>query len=185
MKDLNPAIFILPVTALILAGVCYWFFLKKASNKRNYKFLIVIIFILAFILNLAWELLQGPLYSGFTYNAEHMSFCALASIADAIMVVLLYFALTLIYKNVFWIRELTVKRILLIMLIGGIGAVLAEARHVQAGSWIYNDSMPIIPYTNVGLSPILQFIILPGLIYFLSGYLLKVRDSNGKRAMKF
>ena len=67
------------------------------------------------------------------------------------------------------------------MLIGGIGAVLAEAKYVKAGSWSYNDSMPIIPYTNVGLSPILQFIILPALIYFVSGYLQKITKYSSDR----
>lgn len=174
MKGLNPTIFIIPVIALILVTILYRFFLNKASNKSDYKSLIVKMFILAFVLNLAWELSQGPLYSGFSYNAEQMSFCALASVADAVMVILLYYALTLIYKNPYWIYEFTVLRIILIMLIGGIGAVLTEARYVKAGSWSYTDAMPIIPYTNVGLSPILQFIILPTLIYFLSGYLQKI-----------
>lgn len=178
MNDLNPTIFIIPVTALILVVIFYIFFLTKAKNKSDYKFLIVIIFILAFILNLSWELLHGPLYSGYSYNAEQMSYCALASAADAVMVVLLYFALTLIYKNVFWIRQLTIKRTLVLMLIGGIGAFLSEARHINAESWNYTDSMPIIPFTNVGLSPILQFIILPGLICFLSRYLFKFRACN-------
>lgn len=173
MNDLNPAIFIVPVIALTLAGIFYIFFLKKTTNKSNYKYLIFTIFILAFILNLAWELLQGPLYSGYSFNAQHISFCALASVADAIMVVLLYFFLGLIYKDALWIRNLTVTRVLVIILIGGIGAIVFEARHIMVASWVYADSMPIIPYTDVGLSPILQFMILPGLIYFLSGYLLK------------
>lgn len=181
MNDLNPTIFILPVIALTLVTIFYRFFLNKTTNKSDYKSLIVKIFVIAFILNLAWELLQGPLYLGYSYTSEHMSFCALASVADAVMVVLLYFAFTLIYKNVFWVSELTVPRILLIVLIGGIGAILAEARHVEAGSWSYNNSMPIIPYTNVGLSPILQFIILPTLIYFVSGYLLKITNYSSDR----
>ena len=174
MKGLNPTIFIIPIIALILVTILYRFFLNKATNKSDYKSLIVKMFIIALVLNLAWELSQGPLYSGFSYNAEQMSFCALASIADAVMVILLYYALTLIYKNLHWIYEFTVLRTILIMLIGGIGAVLAEAKYLKAGSWSYNDSMPIIPYTNVGLSPILQFIILPALIYFLSGYFQKI-----------
>ena len=66
-----------------------------------------------------------------------MSYCALASAEDAVMVVLLYFALTLIYKNVFWIRQLTIKRTLVLMLIGGIGAFLSEARHTSGKLNLY------------------------------------------------
>ena len=47
-------------------------------------------------------------------------------------------------------------------------AVLAELRHLSSGSWGYADSMPIIPIINVGISPVLQFMVLPLLIYFLS-----------------
>ena len=178
MNELNLTIFIMPVIALTLVVIFYRFFLNKATNKSNYKYLIFIIFALALVLNLAWELLQGPLYSGYSYNVQNISFCALASVADAIMVLLLYFVLSLIYKDSLWIRKLTVIRILIIVLIGGFGAILFESMHIMVGSWIYADSMPLIPFTNVGLSPILQFIILPGLIYFLSGYLLKVRAGN-------
>lgn len=174
MNDLNPTIFLIPLAALILVGIFYRIFLKKAINKSSYKYLIFTIFILAFLLNLAWELLQGPLYSGYSYNAQHISFCALASVADAIMVILFYFVLGLIFKDALWIRKLTFTRILVLMLVGGTGAFLSEARHVMVGSWVYADSMPIIPFTKVGLSPILQFMILPGLIYYLSTYFFKI-----------
>ena len=43
----------------------------------------------------------------------------------------------------------------------------------KTGNWAYTDSMPIIPIVNVGISPILQFMILPLLIYLLSFYCLK------------
>lgn len=54
------------------------------------------------------------------------------------------------------------------VLIGGAGAVLSEMRHLSLGSWAYDDSMPIIPLVNVGISPVLQFMLLPLLSYKLS-----------------
>jgi hypothetical protein len=54
------------------------------------------------------------------------------------------------------------------MLIGSAGAVLAEIRHLSIGTWSYADAMPLIPVVHVGLSPVLQFTILPILIYSLS-----------------
>jgi hypothetical protein len=100
---------------------------------------------------------------------QNISFCALASVVDAIMVLLLYFVLSLIYKDSLWIHKLTIMRILIIVWIGGFGAILFESMHIMVGSWIYTDPMPIIPFTNVSLSPSLQFLILPGLVYFLLG----------------
>jgi hypothetical protein len=54
------------------------------------------------------------------------------------------------------------------MLTGGTGAVLAEVWQLSIGTWSYASAMPLIPVVNVGLSPVLQFMILPIFIYRLS-----------------
>jgi len=64
--------------------------------------------------------------------------------------------------------QYSVKHIALLILIGGIGAVLAERRHLIAGSWNYSASMPVIPIAEAGLSPVIQFMLLPLLIFKLS-----------------
>ncbi len=173
MNNLNISTFLVPVIALILVGLFYNYFSEKAPNKIVYRHFIILVTILAFLLNLAWELIQGPLYEGYRYDVQHIAFCALASIADAVMVLLIYFALALIFKNPLWVQNLSVSRILLVMLIGGVGAILAEIRHLSAGNWDYAESMPIIPFVEAGLSPVLQFMLLPPLIYYLSFRFLK------------
>ncbi|MEO5991648.1 MAG: hypothetical protein ABIP68_08435, partial [Ferruginibacter sp.] len=95
-------------------------------------------------------------------------FCIFASVADVIMVLLIYFGFALIFKNTFWADTLNSKRIVLLIFTGGAGAVLAEVYHLSIGTWSYASSMPIIPVVDVGLSPVLQFMILPILIYRLS-----------------
>jgi hypothetical protein len=50
---------------------------------------------------------------------------------------------------------------------------LGELRHVAAESWSYTNAMPTLPFIDVGLSPVLQFMILPTLIFMLADYLLK------------
>ena len=90
------------------------------------------------------------------------------------MVPLLYFGVALIFKNLRWIQHLKWQQIAIIILIGGIGAVLAEIRHLSLGSWAYADSMPIIPIVNVDISPVLQFMVLPLLMYSLYFLLLKI-----------
>ncbi|GAC1425596.1 MAG: hypothetical protein NVS9B7_07360 [Flavisolibacter sp.] len=60
--------------------------------------------------------------------------------------------------------------IAIVVLIGGMGAVLSEMRHLSLslGSLHYDHMMPVIPFVNVGVAPVLQFMILPVLIYILS-----------------
>jgi hypothetical protein len=174
MNDIKPVIFLIPLIVLTIVCILYFILLKKSANKKTYKIFILIMIVFAFLLNLAWELLQIPLYKNPVYDIKHIAFCALASIADVLMVLLLYLSLALIFKDPFWIRHLKLKRVLLLVLIGGAGAVLSEMRHLSLGSWGYDDSMPLIPVVNVGISPVLQFMILPLLIYFLSFSCLKI-----------
>ena len=106
--------------------------------------------LLAFGLNWIWEVAQGPLYAGFELNLEHISFCGLASIADMLMVILLWFGFALIYKDIYWIGQINGRRVFWLILAGGIGAILAEMRHTATGNWSYAQDMPIIPWVEVG-----------------------------------
>ncbi|MCY7423199.1 MAG: hypothetical protein LH478_15810, partial [Chitinophagaceae bacterium] len=109
------------------------------------------------------------------YSLSHIAFCGLASVADAIMVILIYFVLAIIYKDPLWIKHINLQRTLILILIGGIGAILAEMRHLSQGNWAYAPSMPMLPFVHAGLSPVLQFMLLPILVYYISFSILKNR----------
>ena len=153
---------------MILTVILYFSFLEKARNKNTFKKFVFIIILFAFLLNFAWEIIQIPLYKNSSYSLMHITFCALASVADAIVVLLIYLVLGFIFKNSLWIQKLTWYKVLLIISIGGTGAALTEIWYLSLANWSYADAMPIIPVVNVGLSPILQFMILPLLVYRLS-----------------
>ncbi len=178
MNNLKPVIFLIPVIALFLTGILYFYFLKKATNKNIFNRLVFTITSIALLLNLIWELVQMPLYKGSSYSIKQIAFCTLASVADALMVLLLYFGVAFIFSSPLWIQHLKWQQITIVILIGGTGAILAEMRHLSSRSWAYDNSMPIIPFVNVGISPVLQFMILPLLIYLLSFYRLKNAGEN-------
>jgi flagellar biosynthesis protein FlhB len=100
MENLRPDIFVIPVIALGLVIGLFFYFLKRVTERRIYKQYILKIAILAFVLNFIWEVAQGPLYKGYEYDWQHISFCALASVADMLMVLILLFLFGLIYNNV-------------------------------------------------------------------------------------
>ena len=168
MDNLSPLIFLIPFTALTLVVFMFIYLVKSADDVADFKHFVFNTAWVAFVLNFAWELAQMPLYKNAPYDLAHIAFCALATVADVIMVLLIYFCFALIYKKPLWVASLTAFRIFLLMLVGGLGAILAELRHLSAGNWAYDDDMPIIPIVNVGLSPFLQFMLLPALIYYLS-----------------
>ena len=76
------------------------------------SFSILMITVFAFFLNLVWELLQMPLYDSASFTINHITYCALGSVADAIMVLLLYLGFALIFKTPFWIHPLKRQRVI-------------------------------------------------------------------------
>ncbi|GAC1425583.1 MAG: hypothetical protein NVS1B13_18340 [Flavisolibacter sp.] len=179
MGNLKINIFLLPLLALILLSAFYLIILIRVFNKSAFRRLIIIELILAFLLNIVWELGQLPLFKGADYNIKHIFLCTLASLADAIMVLLIYLGLALAFKAPFWFHRRKWLLIVIAMIIGGTGGILAEIRNLNAGNWSYSDSMPIIPIVNVGLTPVLQFMLLPILIYYSSFFILRhIKNSN-------
>jgi hypothetical protein len=168
MQNFPLAIFLLPGIALILVFLFYFILKNKSFDKPAFKKLSVIILVWALLLNFIWEMAQMPLFRGMVFNIENILFCALASVADAIMTLLLYFGFAFIYDKPSWVKNMTPSRIISLIIVGGIGAILAEIRHTSLGNWAYTESMPLLPFVNVGLSPVLQFMVLPAIIYYLS-----------------
>ncbi len=173
MNNLKPMLFLIPVIALILVGILYFYFLKRVTDKRVFKRLVFVMAPVAFLLNLVWEIVQMPLYMNGSYSFSEITCCILASVADTLMVALIYLGVALIYKSPLWIEDIKWQQVVLVILIGGVGAVLAEMRYLSTGIWTYSASMPIVPVANVGMSPLLQFMFLPLLSYHLSKYCIK------------
>ena len=168
MEELSLGIFIVPTIALILVILGYRHFAKRVSNKKHYRKFIVTVGVVAFVLNFIWELIQGPLYKSYEYDLSHISFCGLASVADMLMVFLLLFGFGLINKEMYWMQYWSLKRMFLLVLVGFCGAILAEVWHTARGDWAYADTMPLLPIVNVGISPVIQFTVLPWLIFWIS-----------------
>ncbi|MFC6224924.1 hypothetical protein ACFP2F_16875 [Hymenobacter artigasi] len=182
MTNLTLGMFVVPTIALTVTGVLSAYFARKAPDRRAFKRFIGLALGLAFALNFIWELSHCLLYEGCGYDPLHVGFLALASAADAIMAALLYLALALVYQDGLWVRQMTWVRAVWLVMIGGAGAALTEVVHLAAGNWVYTDRMPLIPGLGVGLSPVLQFAVLPLLIYSLSFYLTVSRSPTAARA---
>lgn len=114
-------------------------------------------------------------FEGIELNMQSAFFCTLSSLVDTLILLLLYHAFVIIYKELFWNRHFIVQRILILMVAGSIGTILTEILYLSVDSWKYSRSMPLIPVVNVGVSPVLQFMILLIFIYRLSFKMLRKR----------
>lgn len=154
--------------------VLYLLFAKYSRDERAYRQFILIISGVAFFLNFIWELAQGFLYVDFKFNLNHISFCALASITDMLTTLILLFGFALIYKNnVFWIRRMSTLKVMLLMVVGGSSTILIEMWHIGREDWIYTEKMVMLPLVDVGLSPVLQFVLLPWITFLICNKIVK------------
>ena len=157
-----------PLLALIITGFLIYNLQKRTDNRPVTFRLLFRLYTISYVLNTLWEVIQSPLYRIHSNNNNHLLFCLLAAIADAIMTVLLYFSFVQIYKNLFWFKKPGYDKLFLLVLTGGSGALLSELIHISLKQWSYKQSMPLIPLLNVGLVPVLQFILLPGITYYFA-----------------
>lgn len=115
---------------------------------------IILIFILAFVLNLVWENLHSYLYLHYQSGAITQLVLIRAAIFDAGFIALL--SLPFIFIKYFN------QKLWYTIIIGIIFAIILERYALYTNRWSYNDLMPIIPFIKTGLTPTLQL----GLIAF-------------------
>lgn len=126
---------------------------------------VVSIFIISFILNLIWENLHSFLYLGYKGGKITEFILLRATLGDAIMITLISFPFIFLnsFKKYTWI----------IIPIGIILAVSIEWYALGTGRWGYNEYMPIVPYLEVGLTPLIQLGVLGYISVCLERYINK------------
>lgn len=165
MEALTLDLFILPGIILLFVMRYYFYFARKTEHFGAYRNYIVAIVLLGTFLNAIWEFAHAPLYRFFAYDVEHMIICLLAALADMLLLLFLFFAFGLLYGDIHWIRQLSLSRMFVLVLFGGAGAIIGEIWHTTRGDWYYTDAMPMIPLLDVGIYPVLQFMLLPLIVF--------------------
>ena len=128
---------------------------------------IINIILFSIPINFIWEMAQMPLYNEMPWNLDTSLFCFVASLGDAIMILVIFFTVAFLLRNKNWIFSLTSLNVIITLTVGFIIAVIVERLALADNMWSYSELMPIIPF-NVGLSPILQMLVLPLLVFKLT-----------------
>jgi hypothetical protein len=108
----------------------------------------IVIFLVAFALNIVWENLHSFLYDSNMGGKITELTLLRASTMDALIIILIL--LPFLYFTFFK------KRTGLIIVIGIILGILIEWVALHLNIWTYNQYMPIVPYFEVGLTPAIQ-----------------------------
>lgn len=92
-----------------------------------------------------------------------------AAAKDGLITVALYLLVGMLVKNAGWARRFNRQRFMFLVVLGFLWAVGVEYHATEiAHRLAYAKSMPMIPIINVGVTPILQMVILPFFAIFLT-----------------
>jgi len=121
----------------------------------------------SFLLHLLWENAQAPLYEEFTDDVPgHLWACFYATATgDMAFSVTLFFVLAVVHRDIWWAaRRMNYRHPATWILPPLIGVLLVVAFELWAiyvvHRWTYG-LMPIVPIVRVGLTPVLQMIVVP------------------------
>lgn len=114
-----------------------------------------------------------PLYKNMPWNLDTTLFCLAASFGDAVMILIIFLTVSFLVKNNDWLLNFTMKNTLLALIVGLIIAILVEQYALNNDMWSYDVLMPKIPLWDIGVSPILQMMILPFVVFKLTKYEMK------------
>ena len=119
----------------------------------------LMLFGLAFALNLIWENLHSFLYIHYKGNEITQFILIRAAGVDALIILALSAAARLnpFLKARFWIVAGS----------GLMAAIILERWAIKEGRWAYNGLMPVLPYLATGLTPTVQLGLLGALSYRL------------------
>jgi hypothetical protein len=127
-------------------------------------------FALGSAVNFPWELAHSLLYRGVARFPvmQHLVCCGLAALADGIGIAAIFTTGAVVFRDPYWTRLCTPARVCLVVLLGLAGAVVTEHLALRLDWWGYGPAMPRVPGTNLGITPLVQSMVLPVVVLFLA-----------------
>ncbi len=130
---------------------------------------LIYIFVIAFILNIAWENFHSLLYIHYKGNSLTELILLRAAFFDAVVITILSYP---------FLKLTTLKGKLWVMIVVlVIFAICLETWALQTNRWAYHDSMPIIPIVQTGLTPTIQLGLLAYIAVSTSRKIMKIKAS--------
>ena len=140
-------------------------------------------FVVAVAMNYLWEVAQAPLYVGFKDWKSVWWHCFVAAIGDGILIWVIFVVGWAVFRRVDWYASPSNKNRIFIFVAGlwiGIGVEWVAINILNR--WSYTANMPFLWKFNVGLVPVLQMVLLPPIIFRISGrWTRKGSMPSGKR----
>lgn len=135
-------------------------------NSCGVWWTVTAIFAIAVAFNYVWEVAQAPLYVGMADFRQMLWHCFAPSLGDGALVLLIFVTGWAALRRRDWFVRPGVRGYALMLIAGLAIAISIELVAVYVlGRWEYTSRMPVLPGLGVGLSPVVQMLVLPPIIF--------------------
>lgn len=123
--------------------------------------------VFSFLLNFVWEYIQAPTYAGMIEmnHWDGIKLCTSATFGDVGFALTAFWIASLASRSRQWIFEPKAWQLLMFLGIG-IGLTIGFEFYYTTISlrWTYSELIPLVPPFGTGLSPLLQWVVVPLLV---------------------
>jgi len=122
--------------------------------------------VFSFLLNFVWEVLQTPFFVDISDEINTIIWYRFhCTLLDVVISLGCFWLVALISRSRTWFLNPTKVKLLLFVVFGVSYTIFSEIKNVSLNKWWgYSDLMPVIPYIEVGLVPLIQWVIVPLLL---------------------
>lgn len=125
----------------------------------------------SFLLHFVWEFLQVPTYAGMAEMAHWhgIKLCTSATIGDVGFALTAFWTASLVARTRHWMDDLAAMPVVVFLGIGIALTIGFEFYYTEITyRWTYSDLMPLVPPFGTGLSPLVQWIVIPPIVLWMS-----------------
>ena len=120
---------------------------------------ILLFFVLAFLLNLFWEILHSTLYAWNIAPLKNDIYfyvpkILFSTLGDLLLIGIIFSLILIKNRNLKWLNKPSSLDYIIIIFLGIILAVFIEIRAIEQGKWFYSTLMPTL--FGIGITPLFQ-----------------------------
>ena len=140
--------------------------LKKITSAPEFN-----VAVFSFLLNFVWEYIQAPTYSGMIEmnHWDGIKLCTSATFGDVGFALTAFWITSLAARSRQWICWPSAIQLVLFLAVGVALTVGFEYYYTNISlRWTYSELMPLVPPFGTGLSPLMQWIVVPLLVVWFA-----------------
>ena len=137
--------------------------------------------LLSFAFHFVWEFIQAPTYADMVERPhwDGIKLCTSATFGDVGFALTAFWITALLAKSRYWIAAPKPWQIGVFVAIGILLTVGFEYYYTQVSlRWTYSELMPLVPPFGTGLSPLLQWLVIPSLVIWYCRLLLQNKSPS-------